>query len=179
MTPLFETILDHIPPPFAKPNEPVPHARLQHRLERLRRPDRGRQDPRRQGRAGRPGLGDPQHRRRSGSAPRSPRCSSTPASARTETDASSVAGNIVGLVRLRGHRHRRHDRRRARTRTPCPSPRSIRRPSRCSSASTTARWSAARASSSRRASCATASTARSRPTSPSRSRTPTGPASST
>ena len=28
MTPLFETILDHIPPPFAKPNEPLFVARL-------------------------------------------------------------------------------------------------------------------------------------------------------
>ena len=115
----------------------VPHAGLQHRLERLRRPDRRRQDPRRQGRGRR-------HR---------VRASATPTTAirakitkvfeftglGTAEAAVGTAGNIVGLVRLRGHRHRRHDRRRRERRTPCPSPRSTRRRSRCSSASTTGR----------------------------------------
>ena len=120
------------PAPVREAERALPHARVQHRLERLRGPDRRRQDPRGHGEARRPGLRHPQLRRleepredhqgdrvhgarhgRDGER-RAPATSSACPASRTSTSATRSPP--------------------ARSSTPCPSPRSTRRPSRCSSA---------------------------------------------
>ena len=95
MTVLFETILEHIPPPFAKPERSLPHAGLQHRLERLRGTDRDRQGPLRRDHGRRHCVRPPSQGRRSR------RCKITKvvefSGTQTSESAVGVAGNIVGL----------------------------------------------------------------------------------
>ncbi len=128
---------------FRQARRAVPHACLQHRLVRLRRPHRGRKDPRRHRFDGRHRLVHPQFGRKAN--PRKDHESFRILRPGHHRIASGGRGQHRRARRLRGHRHRRHDRRPARTPTPCPSPRSTLRPSRCSSASTTGRSWAARA----------------------------------
>ncbi len=144
MTPLFETVLDHVPPPFAKPNEPfhmlvsnidwsdyvgrIAVGKILGGTAKSVTPSSSSAMP-----------------MQSASGPRSPRSSSSPAWARARPTPPSPATSSASRVSRTSILATPS--RLTKQGMPFPSRKSILPPWRCSSASTTARWSARTASS--------------------------------